>query len=212
MPRRPVAPAGTLPFAGRRKPEQRERSAQKAIVDAHRICVVHPEDAILFAVPNGEKRDPVTAKQLAGLSARAREVLGQTLPDNELLRPYGLGVLPGAADLVLLLPGPRTVLIETKRDAQPGSPAGTLSKDQRRFGAGAQRLGHDYQVVHDAAEYLELLRRCGVALRSAVWQEPVKPLRLLTAETKPRGGARKRRTGAVFGTPTLPANGVPDRA
>ena len=87
--------------ACKRKPVQWERRLQKAIVQFHATCLVNPLDAILFAVPNGELRDKATAGMLSG---RRRRIPGlPKLSDAEMMRPAGLGVLPGANDLVLLL-------------------------------------------------------------------------------------------------------------
>lgn len=142
---------------------------------------VHPKDAILFAVPNGEKRDAAVAARLSGISAKQRDLLD----DDDALRPAGQGVLPGVVDLILLLPEGRTALVEVKipEILAAGSglllaggrlpkvilhKAGVLSKSQKRFRRGAERLGHNYWAVRTLEEFVTLLRGLGVPVRAGV--------------------------------------------
>lgn len=174
-----------------------------AIVDAnpedtlqHELVAFHasavPQDeAILFAVPNGEKRDPITAARLSGISAANRDLM----PEDQALRPAGQGVLPGVSDLIVLLKGGRTLLVEVKIPVITVPPswvklaagavrtvlhkAGVLSKAQRRFREGASKLGHEYWVVRTLEDYADLLERFGVRLRcrpagpGIIWRAPI---------------------------------------
>lgn len=88
-----------------------EHEIQKAIVSLLKI-----EHVFHFAVPNGEKRD-------VRVGARLKEE----------------GVLPGVADLELVLPG-RVVFAEIK------TAAGRLSPAQKAFREAVQGLGHPYVV------------------------------------------------------------------
>ena len=151
-------------------------------------------DALLFAVPNGEKRDALTAARLSGISAETRA----TLPDDQALLPAGQGVVPGVNDLVVVLPVGRTLWVELKIPEIVDPPAhvawggkrrvlhkaGVLSKEQRRWRAGVEKLGHDYRVVRSVSEYADLLEEHGVPLRSRPWEAGVPwraPLRLSVA-------------------------------
>lgn len=163
----------------RGKPED---SLQAAIVQFH-AHAVDQRHAVLFGVPNGEKRDPVTAARLTGMTGVVRE----QLPESVCLMPAGLGVLPGVSDLVLLLAGGRVVLIEVKIPKEvealplfPGSKprvvrdAGVLSKVQKRFRTGAEQLGHVYRVIRTVEAYADLLEEFGVMLRCRPWGPGVK--------------------------------------
>jgi hypothetical protein len=151
-----------------------EDQLQSSIVDFHAVAVIDAASAILFAVPNGEKRDRVTAARLVGISAEDRE----QLPEADRLRPYGLGVLPGAVDLILLTAGPCTDLIELKRPAEIGAPlllgqkrrrAGRQSPQQLRFGAAVRHLQHHHHVFSSQEEYADLLEARGIRLRFRPW-------------------------------------------
>ena len=162
---------GIWPPKPRKKPVQHERTLQEAIVAYHARCVIEPHRAILHAIPNGEKRDWKTARLLAGsLKSRALDERAWDLEEDDIaaMRPGGLGVLAGVADLQLLLPGPRAVLIETKRAANKalGVTAGALSKAQQRFRRFVTELGFEYVKVNSVDDYDALLRRHGVKLRS----------------------------------------------
>ncbi len=173
--------ATTRPRSSRSHPED---DLQQAVVSFH-ASAVRQADAVLYAVPNGEKRDPVTAARLSGLSAAARE----DLDDAVCLMPAGLGVLPGVADLHVLIAGGRLLLVELKiaevRAAPASLPlfaaggrsrkpavlhrAGSQSKSQKRFEAGAAALGHTYRVIRSVEGYADLLEEFGVRLRCRPW-------------------------------------------
>jgi hypothetical protein len=100
---------------------------------------------MLFAVPNGEKRDAVTAAILRGQ-----------------------GVRPGVSDLVLVLPEGRSAYVEVKTEAdrirnirrtEPGP-------DQLAFQARIEALGHLYRVVRSTGDYADLLVELGVPIRA----------------------------------------------
>jgi hypothetical protein len=130
--------------------------------------VVNPLEAILLAIPNGEKRDKVTAGILSGRRAaasRRKDVPGAIqlppLTDEEWARPTGQGVLPGAADMALLISLGRTVWVETKIPKTALHKAGTLSDDQKRFRRIVLALGHDYRVCLSTEEYRRSSRNTG---------------------------------------------------
>lgn len=170
-----------------------EDDLQQAIVAFHAAAVsqVH---AVLYAVPNGEKRDPITAARLSGINAAARD----QLPDDMALMPAGLGLLSGVADLHLLLSAARLVLIEVKVPEIVAAPAtlplfgkttkrprkevlhraGVQSKTQRRFQAGVTALGHAYHIIRSVEAYADLLEACGVPLRCRPWGPGVNSARL----------------------------------
>jgi hypothetical protein len=155
-------------FKPRRAAVRRESPLQKAIVEFHALVVVEPDLAILFHVPNGEKRDKATAGQLVGRRPVAIHP-GQEIPEAELLRPAGLGVLPGVHDLILLTPGPRTDFIEVKTAADElrGLKAGRVSPEQRRFSRAIERMGFHQRLVRSVDEYWDLLTELGVKMRAA---------------------------------------------
>jgi hypothetical protein len=81
-----------------------------------------------FAVPNGELRHPRVAMRLKAE-----------------------GVKPGVADICFMLPGGQTGWLELK------AKRGSLSDEQKGFGANTIRLGHYWGIarsVHDAAVLL----------------------------------------------------------
>jgi hypothetical protein len=150
---------------------------QRSIVEFHAKVVVDPASAILFAVPNGELRDAVTAYRLTGKRASDTRLLEEH--DDEALRPAGLGVLAGVFDLILLLPGPHTVLIEVKRPHTDEARAGTLSTAQKRLARAARALGYDCRTISTPEQYEALLREKGVALRiRSIWPVHVQAPRL----------------------------------
>ncbi len=162
---------------GRSKPSRPEDALQAQLVQYH-AHAVDQRHAVLFAVPNGEKRDPGTAARLTGMSG----VVRAALPDSVCLLPAGLGVLPGTADLVLLLSRGRVLLIEVKipkiveplplfpdKKARVVHDAGVLSKVQKRFRTGVEALDHAYRVIRTPEAYADLLEEFGVPLRCRPW-------------------------------------------
>lgn len=107
-----------------------EHEIQKAIVSLLKI-----EHVFHFAVPNGEKRD-------VRVGARLKEE----------------GVLPGVADLELVLPG-RVIFVEIKTST------GRLSPAQKAFREAVQGLGHSYVVwrsLDDCIDFLMHVKKGGV--------------------------------------------------
>lgn len=151
-----------------------EDDLQMAVVNLHRTYVA-PADALLMAVPNGEKREKATAARLSGISNERRAQLS----DEDAIKPYGLGVIPGVNDLILLLPAGRTVWVELKIPLTTWPPmhvpfegkrevihaAGSLSREQKRWRAGIQALAHEHRVVRSTAEYVAVLDAFGVPFR-----------------------------------------------
>lgn len=123
---------------------------QAAIVDFF-DRFVNPEDAELFAVPNGEWRN----KAVAGfLKAQ--------------------GVRSGVLDLVLLAKS-GAWLIETKRPATECQRAGTLSETQKAFIAKANRLGFQCRVVDSVEQFVAVLHEAGVRHRLNLALHPTFP-------------------------------------
>jgi hypothetical protein len=85
---------------------------------------------IFFAVPNGERRDKLTAAILKSL-----------------------GVVAGAPDLVVLPNDGPTILIEVKADD------GRQSPSQKEFEVKARRFGHRYHVVRSVDECDAIIKK-----------------------------------------------------
>lgn len=151
--------------APKRRRTKHEQTLQASIVAFHALAVIDPCQAILFAVPNGESRDAVTAGILAGRKPRSDSA--HQVTDADLLRPRGQGVLEGATDLILLTAGPRTDLIEVKVEASEltGVKRTYLKPAQKRFREAAVGLGHHHHVIRSPEEYEAILRALRVRLR-----------------------------------------------
>jgi hypothetical protein len=163
-----AAIAATRAGVFRAKPTHVEDRLQHDLVEYFRVAVAPgPRAPLLFAVPNGEVRDRITAARLTGISGEQRLLL----PDHQALQPFGLGVLPGVVDLILLLPGGRSVLIEVKRPADKARDRrrGRLSRMQSLFQARAIELEHRIVVVECVDEFAELLIASGITLRVRWW-------------------------------------------
>lgn len=91
-------------------------------------------DVLWLHIPNGEKRDAKTARKLSLM-----------------------GVLAGAADLLLVVDG-RAIFLELKIGK------GRMSRDQERFMEAAQRAGADYHCATGFDEAIAVLNSVG-ALR-----------------------------------------------
>lgn len=155
-------PAFRLRAGGAKRPAQRqEQLLQQALISFHVAAVVNPPDAILFAVPNGEQRNRHTAGKLSGITVEHRRLLSEA----QAMLPFGLGVLPGVVDLILLTKGAHTTLIELKACNAQTERMGTLSLEQKRFRFAVQALGHDWRLLTGVEAYEAVLRERGVALR-----------------------------------------------
>jgi hypothetical protein len=152
-----LKPAG----GGKRVAIRRENPLQKACVELYSKGRGY-RSSILFAVPNGEDRHPITAARLVGMSGKQR----LALPEEDMLMPWGLGVLPGACDLILLT-APRIMTpIEMKVPADPGRglKAGRQSKQQELFMTACQDMGFDYRLIYTEQDFYDLLIEKGVKL------------------------------------------------
>jgi VRR-NUC domain len=134
------APAAARDLFGRnerRIPLDRNAEArrQAAIVEYVRWCA---PDVVIFAVPNG------------GLRTKA-----------EAARLKWTGVLAGALDLALVLPGARCAFWETK------TPRGRLSDDQKAFIRLIEARGHTWAVVRAVEDARAELARLGIRTREA---------------------------------------------
>jgi hypothetical protein len=91
-------------------------------------------------------------------------------PNSAMVKPSArmyfarLGVFPGVADLVLVLPDKSVAFMEVKQEG------GRLSEAQQAFQAKCALLGLKYQIVRSIPDAEEVLRNWG-ALRGA--REPV---------------------------------------
>ena len=160
----------------RKRNLQPEFALQSAIIDYHASCVVDPLTAMLFAVPNGEKRDGAVAARLIGnrlttaKRAKMKRDLGWAPPEPSLAEwvlPHGQGVLPGTVDLILLTGGAGIDLLEVKIPKSAVHQAGRLSKDQERFREVSCRLGHQHHIIRSLEDYIGVLRARDVALRAS---------------------------------------------
>lgn len=126
-----------------------------------------PLGPMLFAVPNGEYRDAVTAGKLTGISTERRAYLD----DNDALQPFGLGVVPGVTDLVILTFPKRATWVEVKiaADKAKGRRVGTMNRQQRLFRERVVALGFDHVVVHSVDEFMTVLSGLGIPLRVRWW-------------------------------------------
>lgn len=140
-----------------------EETLQKSLVEFHATAVRNPLQAILLAIPNGEKRDASTAGKLVGRRKRRFDAI--KLTDAELMVAGGLGVLPGAADLVLVLPAGRVVWIEVKVPKTDRHAAGRQSDEQEAFQRSVEAMDHTYVVIQSVEAYQALLIAEGVELR-----------------------------------------------
>lgn len=169
--RKEPMPFDKTPKMRRKSPVQWERRLQQAVVHFHATIVVDPLEAILFAVPNGEKRDEVTAGLLSGKRRRkARpDVPGAIQPppltDAEMMRPAGLGVLAGVQDMILLLAGGVTVLLELKIPKTEQHRKGSFSIEQKAYRRSVTALGHTYRCIESIEAYQAVLIEFGVRLR-----------------------------------------------
>lgn len=166
-----------IPKTKRKHPVQWEERLQEACVQFHATMVIDPLSAILFAVPNGGKRDAVTAGKLTGRRrqrAARPDVPGviQLPPptDAELMRPAGQGVLPGAQDIVVLFSGARSCLCELKIQKTDQHAKGAQSRNQKAYERAVRALGHDYRLIYSVEDYQAVLEHYGVRLRiHSIW-------------------------------------------
>ena len=186
----------------RKRPSHTEENLQQALCEFYR-CVVIPGDSMLFAVPNGEQRDKITAAKLVGIKASQRRLLEEHLRTL----PFGLGVVPGVTDLVLVLhngkaPWP-VVFVEVKvpevRDfgGRIIQAEGKLSAEQEDVHRLLGTLDHHRVVVETIDEFEQLLRDCGLRLRTP--QAPPRPhvRQGALAFTPPARKRRKRASDAL---------------
>jgi hypothetical protein len=89
-------------------------------------------DVIFYHCPNGEKRSPRTGARLKAM-----------------------GVLPGVADVCLVLPGGASAFLELKR------PGGRTSEEQRAFRSRCEASGAGYAVAQTPEEAVAVLKNWG---------------------------------------------------
>lgn len=127
----------------RKKPEHPESDFQKSLI-VFFDSVVRPDEAFLFAVPNGEKRDARTAAILKAHGVRA-----------------------GVSDLVLVVPG-STWYIELKKPGLPLPLDRHLSANQERFRDRIVSLRHNYRICNSIEQFIAILQEAGVAKRVTI--------------------------------------------
>lgn len=138
---------------GRKKPGKIERNLQSDIIEFHNVHVIDANSAIVFAIPNGEKRHPVVAKMLSGINAKDRELL----ETKDKLRPFGQGLLPGAPDLILCTSGGVIDFIEIKKPGYKNLIDGGLSKQQKLFKFAIESIGFNYHRIESVHQYIKIL-------------------------------------------------------
>lgn len=119
------------------KPRRNEEAEIQAAIIQH-LRLLAPPDVIFFAIPNGEHRSKRTGARLKAQ-----------------------GVLPGAPDLMFMLPDGSAACLEIK------TKTGRQSPEQRAFEARCLNIGVPYQVVHSLDAALAVLRAWG-AIREEV--------------------------------------------
>lgn len=94
-------------------------------------CQYPQLSSLLFAVPNGGRRDPVTGARLKAE-----------------------GVVAGVSDLILFLPSDKhhALCIEMK------TPKGRQSSSQREWQQQVERYGYRYEVIRDFLEFEKLVK------------------------------------------------------
>lgn len=105
-----------------------ESKIQKTVVQYLRLELRHI-GGIVYAVPNGDKRDEIVA-------ARLKQE----------------GVLAGVADLHILLPGGKIVFVEMK------TKKGVQSQNQKIFQSTVEELGFEYLIwrsIDDAISWVK---------------------------------------------------------
>jgi hypothetical protein len=119
----------------RRKPrDNAEDRLQKFVVDLMRFC--RADGVIFYAVPNGLPSSPRT-----------------------VARFKGLGMLPGVADLVIVLPGGQTRFLELK------SPKGVQQPEQIAFMEACKASETPYKIARTPDEAVEILSAWGALKR-----------------------------------------------
>lgn len=133
------------------------------------------EDAYLYAVPNAGKR--------------AAKVKGRRVNEGAQAAWWFLaeGLRSGVADLVLMLPGGRSVYCETKTDNTLRSRKTYQSEDQREFERVCGRLGHSYRVYRSLEEFADICDEFDVPYTA----RPITPALFRPRPARrPRGAAR----------------------
>ena len=115
---------------------------------------VNPDDAELFAVPNGGHRNAAVAGKLkaAGVRSGVSDLVligrNRLVVWIEVKRPEVRAAIPGKA---------KPVIVQTR---------GTLSKSQIAFRDRVTRWGFEFRVVETCEEFLAVLAEFGVPCRA----------------------------------------------
>jgi hypothetical protein len=107
-----------------------EFSLQKFVVQC--LAQFKRPAVIFYHCPNGEQRSPRTGARLKAM-----------------------GVLPGVADICLVLPGGASAFLELKR------PGGRTSAEQRAFRDSCEASGAGYAIAQTPEEAIDVLMQWG---------------------------------------------------
>lgn len=153
------------------RPSRREDPVQQAIVSLARL-LIPPEIGLVFAIPNGGKRNPIEAAIMKSM-----------------------GVTPGMPDLGIALRGARIVWMEVKAPPDPitGAKGGSLSPEQKDIHALLRALGHEVYVVDDVAEAGVVLKRLAAESRAyAATEVPATDRPPTVSKNRPVVGSKRR--------------------
>jgi hypothetical protein len=102
---------------------------QEVVVSfTNRYCLKkHNPRCVIYSIPNESENSWETQKKL------------------------NIGLLPGASDLVLLLPGPLSLYMECK------TPTGVQSDKQKEFQANIEALGFKYHLFRSEAQFWQIV-------------------------------------------------------
>jgi hypothetical protein len=175
--------------ARRRRPGAPEHGLQRSLVAWWRSCVKDGHHGFLFAVPNGAKR-----------SAKQGSVNTDAPPAYWLLHE---GLRAGVSDLVLMLPGGRSVFIEVKIDNTLLTNKTYQTEQQQEFEAVCIRLQHTYRIVRSIEQFADLCDEFGVPYRA----RPMGGALLKPVKAALRAPSRAKRGAALAApTPKAPEN------
>lgn len=195
--------AGRPRFA-RRRAKAPEHGLQASIRSWWMACVKEPDDAFLFAVTNGAKR----------AAKRNGVMVNSDAPPAWWLIAEGLRA--GVSDLVMMIPGGKTVFIEVKLDDTLLTKKTYQNDAQQAFERTCNTLGHPYRIARSIEDFADICDEFGVPYRARPFgPKLLKPVKV--APPKPLSARRaKARSGQVATTPgntpsaSAPAHPAPD--
>lgn len=161
------------PHFARRRARAPEHGIQASIRAWWMACVKEPQDGFLFAVTNGAKR----AAERNGVM-----VNGDAPPAWWLIAE---GLRAGVSDLVMMVPGGKTVFIEVKLDDTILTKKTYQNDAQEAFEKTCNTLGHPYRIARSIEDFADICdefqvpyraRPFGPKLLKPVKAAPPKPL------------------------------------